>query len=347
MIKILHIAAHLGDGAGKAITGLSASDNKNRYFIYLLDEPQKMKWVDYARRHGIEVFWGDKALFDEKVVSADVTVFNWWECKANLVFLPKWCKMQGRKIVWAHQNGVYPPFPEGLVASCDKFLVTTPLTIDKYPQIGTVEENLVYGFGNFRIADFVPKTDYSIGTVFGIVYVGHCSYKRFPDNILDYFRAIITKIPNVNITMFGEISDDFRDDVQSSEIAEQIDLQGWVADVVSRMRNFDAGIYLVKDEIYSTTENSVVEYMASGAPSVISRNLPYKYLLEDGVSGFHAGTPGEFADCVYALYKDEHLRRKIGQGARKFCKKQYNAKKNLNKFVSACSEICKSELPPK
>ncbi|MDR0917881.1 MAG: glycosyltransferase, partial [Oscillospiraceae bacterium] len=293
-MNILHISAHLGDGAGKAITGLSASDGINKYACYLLDEPRKMKWVDFALENGIEVFWNDAEKLSNMLSVFDVVVFNWWECKITLEFLSVWeTLIAKRKIIWTHQNGLFPPFPAGLIESADKFLATTPLTIKKYPNIGTLEDNLVYGFGNFHIENFTPKNSYKISETLEIVYVGMSSYKRFPANIFDFFKAIIGRIPNVKFTLFGDYSDDFRNDVLSSEIANFFDLRGWVNDVIARIKEYDIGLYIIKDEISSTTENSVIEALSCALPIVISKIEPYEYLLEDGISGFLAKTPDE------------------------------------------------------
>jgi glycosyltransferase involved in cell wall biosynthesis len=335
-VKILHISAHLGDGAGKAITGLSASDKLNSYSCYLLDPPQKMKWVDFAEKHNISVFWNDKQKLNDLIKSADVIVFNWWECSATLAFFEKWKSLKAtRKLIWAHQNGLFPPFPDGLIKSADKFLVTTPLTLQKYPQIGNISDNLVYGFGDFSIDKFTPKSDYKISENINLIYVGLCSYKRFPSNVLEYFKAIIKKIPNAKITMFGEVSDDFRRDCELSEIAESLILKGWTSDVVSQIKNFDIGIFITKDDIYTTTENSIVESMASGLPVVISYNEPYKYLLENGVSGLFARLPDEFADKVYALSDDELSRIYVGNNAREYCALKYSAEANLRVFLKS------------
>ncbi len=41
LMKILHIAVHMGAGVGKAISGIALSDKVNEYNIFLLDEPFK------------------------------------------------------------------------------------------------------------------------------------------------------------------------------------------------------------------------------------------------------------------------------------------------------------------
>ena len=55
-MNILHIAAHLGDGAGKAIGGMAilvtVAGNKNR--IMLLQEPKKKNHVERCLAAGIE-----------------------------------------------------------------------------------------------------------------------------------------------------------------------------------------------------------------------------------------------------------------------------------------------------
>jgi glycosyltransferase involved in cell wall biosynthesis len=155
---------------------------------------------------------------------------------------------------------------------------------------------------------------------------------------LEYFKAIVKKIPNVKITFFGDTSEDFRRDCEISEIAESLILKGWTSDVISHMRNFDIGIFITKDEIYTTTENSIVEAMSSGLPVVISYNEPYKYLLEDGVSGLFARSPDEFAEKIYMLYIDENLRQNVGTESRKYCALKYSAEANLRVFLGACGE---------
>jgi glycosyltransferase involved in cell wall biosynthesis len=338
-LNILHICAHLGDGAGKAITGLSVSDKSNSYSCYLLDPPQKMKWVDFAVSHKLSVIWNDKSKLDELINSADAVVFNWWECRATLDFLSDWKSLKSsRKLIWAHQNGMFPPFPDGLIKSADKFLVTTPLTLERYPQIGNISDNLVYGFGDFSVDKFTPKADYKVSNNLSLLYVGLCSYKRFPVNVLDYFKAIIKKIPGAKITLFGEVSDDFRQDCEMSEITESLILKGWTSDVVSQIINFDIGIFITKNDIYTTTENSIVESMASGLPVIISHNEPYKYLLENGVSGLFAGSPDEFADSVSALSDDELSRIYIGKNAREYCSQKYSSDNNLKVFLRALEE---------
>ena len=57
-MKILHITAHMGGGAGKAIAGLAINCNKiagEEHKILLLESPQKLHYVEECKQSETEV----------------------------------------------------------------------------------------------------------------------------------------------------------------------------------------------------------------------------------------------------------------------------------------------------
>ena len=59
-----------------------------------------------------------------------------------------------------------------------------------------------------------------------------------------------------------------------------------------------------------------MEYMALGKPVVATRLPEQAALITQGISGFLADTPAEFADFVQELVRDQDLRRRMGEAAR-------------------------------
>ena len=54
LMRILHIAAHMGAGAGKAISGMAISDRENKHRILLLDKPEKSDHIMRCGQRGID-----------------------------------------------------------------------------------------------------------------------------------------------------------------------------------------------------------------------------------------------------------------------------------------------------
>lgn len=337
-MNILHLAAHMGDGAGKAIGGLAVLGNKSGKDIHrvlLLDEPRKTNHIDRCCAVGVEVLPRDAAEF--AINEADVIVLSWWGSSSMDTFLREFPNIPCRVMLWTHKNGFYdPPLSDALVRSCDKLLVTSPLTLENP---AWSDGTLVYGFGDFAPEKIPPKTDYSLNSdSFVIGYVGMPSYKRFPQNALDYMSKTISLIPDTVFVLAGEYSDEFKSDITLAGLADKVQLLGWTNDVLALLRTFDVFGYLLRSDSSATTENSVLEAMAAGLPVVMARKPVGKYLVRDGV-GFLADSPEEYAKNMLRIYESEDLRRTVGQAARKHIFTSCNASENLNYFQEACLKV--------
>lgn len=244
-----------------------------------------------------------------------------------------------RVAVWSHINGlVSPPLPPELVQNCDCLLATSPVTLEKF---GDLRRNaLVYGFGDFLPERMPFKDGYSLkNDEFVIGYVGMPSWKRLPRDFFDYCREAVRRIPNCKFIMAGEASDEFRQALSESGIAERFTLLGWVSDVAGLLLKFDVFGYLMCEDTSATTENSVLEALAAGVPAVVSRKPIGKYLFDDGVSGFLTDSPEDYGGILARLYADGQLRTRIGKAGREHAIRVYRADENLNRFNTACESI--------
>ena len=339
-MNILHITAHLGDGAGKAISGLAILGNRSGEHIHrilLLDKPLKRNHIIRCERNGVEILGITEAT--EAVTRADVVVLSWWGSAVMDSFLADFPYVPCRLVLWSHKNGYFdPPLPDALYDACDALIATSAYTLEN-PK-WRKKASLVYGFGDFDPALVPIRTDYStVGDRFIIGYVGTPGYKRLPFDCMLYYKAVIEAIPNVRFIMAGETSDEFRRDIFSYGIGQYFDLPGWVSDVPRILSTFDVFGYLMRPDSFATTENSVIEAMAAGIPCVVSRHPIGKFLIEDRISGFLVGDPQEYGTAMAMLYKDCELRRKIGEAGRAHVVQYCDSGKNLSDFCVVCSRV--------
>ena len=339
VMNILHIASHMGDGAGKAIGGITISgmESGHTHKVLLLDIPQKTNHIDRCRKAGVMFIPFAEA--EEAIAWADIVILNWWAGGIMDKFLSNFPDVPCRIILWSHKNGYYdPPLPQKLVDACDYLLATSPLTLEN--PSWAAKGSLVYGFGDFDPAAVSAKKDYSLSEgIFTIGYVGSPSYKKLPQDYLDFCRSVIRQIPNSRFVLLGETSDEIKRDVEQQELGQYFDFIGWVQDINDYLLSFDVFGYLLNPRTYATTENALLEAMAAGIPAVVSRQPIGKYLLDEGISGFLVDSPEEYGQVIMELYSDGALRKRIGEAGRNYtinhCKKEVN----LKSFNEACKTV--------
>ncbi|ACL22184.1 glycosyl transferase group 1 [Desulfitobacterium hafniense DCB-2] len=343
-MNIVHIASHMGNGAGKAIGGmaiLGKMSGENTHRIVLLDTPQKLNHIVRCRNAGVEVVEYDK--IQMVIADADVVVLNWWGGKLMDSFLEEFPDVPCRVVLWSHKNGYFdPPLPDLLINECDYLLATSPLTLENPNWCRNA--SLVYGCGDFQPELVLPKNDYAlIQDRFTIGYVGSPSYKKLPPDYLDYCNSVIRQIPNCHFILAGETTTELQSDILRCGMERYFTLAGWVSNVDALLRTFDVFGYLLHPHTFATTENAVLEAMAAAVPTVISRDPLGMYLLEDRVSGFLVGSPEEYGSIMRELYESETLRKLMGQAGRIRTIQTYRPSENFERFNIACSLVAQME----
>lgn len=336
-MNVLHIAAHMGDGAGKAIGGLAVLSQQrgDRHQILLLEQPRKHNHINQCKAAGIEFVPAREAPL--AITEADVVVISWWGSKTMDIFLHELPPVPCRILLWAHKNGFYdPPLPQNIVSTCDHLLVTSPLSFENP---AWREGTLVYGFGNFS-AETVPlKSDYSLSSeAFRIGYVGMPSYKRFPADVCDYLTAVLAEVSTAQFLFVGEYSEEFHTDLERAGLSDRTVLLGWVESPISLLPTFDVFGYLLRPDTSATTENSVLEAMAAALPIVMSREPVGKYIIGD-TAGILAQSPGEYAHAMRRLYQDHVLRQTLGRAAREKVLSDCSREGNYSRFQDACGRV--------
>lgn len=338
-MNILHIAAHLGDGAGKAIGGMAILDTAagNQTRIMLLQEPKKKNHIERCLAVGIE--FPTLENLETELAWADVVVLNWWGSSAMDVWLRSFPDVPCRVVLWMHKNGFFdPPLSTSLVSACDGLMVTSPFTQEKWP-----DACLVYGFGDFDPEPVPVKINYDkCDDSFVIGYIGSPSYKKLPADTVQYMRAVLRTVPQAKFVMAGETTEEFVHDLEMAELSSHIEMLGWVADVYGLMHSFDAFGYLLRADTFATTENAVLEALACGLPVVMPREPIGKYILGE-TGGVLIASPDEYAEAMKCLAESVDYRRQMGQQGRKRVLETSRGKSNAQNFQKYCKTVMEKE----
>lgn len=109
----------------------------------------------------------------------------------------------------------------------------------------------------------------------------------------------------------------------------EVENRQWRLDTeVQCFQELDIGLYPLNADNWSIGKSAfkAVQYGAVGIPTVGSPVGAVSSIIEDGVNGFLASTPDEWADSVVRLVQDPDLRRQMGTRARTLVESDYSTR---------------------
>lgn len=353
-MKILHITAHMGGGAGKAVAGLAVSCNrvsKEEHQILLLECPQKRYYIEECEQNGTNVFLCEE--FQEigsYIEEADIVVVSWWQHPKMAEFLAKFPKIPCRIALWSHINGcVYPYLPYELTEQMDAVFFTTPYSLEnpcwtkKQKEMVEQKHYIVSGMGDFKPALIVPKTDYRPKKSFTIGYIGTLNYAKLHADYFFYCQKVIEQIPDVRFLMVGDYELELTEKVKALRLESYFQFIGYAENVYQYMEQMDVMGYLLSSDNYATTENVLLEAMAFALPIVASNNRPEQYIIENGINGYLVHSAEEYVERIKELKQSWQLCEKIGSQARQRVIERCSVEGNREVFLQGLNQIMQKE----
>jgi len=112
----------------------------------------------------------------------------------------------------------------------------------------------------------------------------------------------------------------------------------------------DIGVYPLKDDEWSKGKCGfkAIQFMACGVPVVAAAVGVNREIIEDGVNGFLASTPGEWQAKLQRLLDDPHLRRRMGVAGRRTVQERYSVQVNAPRVADVlwqAAAIGRSTVP--
>lgn len=344
-MHILHIAAHLGGGAGKAISGIAIQGQQlfgDTHRILLLQRPEKTGYVRECRESGVAVdVWGGDCA---PLRWADVIVVSWWNHPATAGFLREFQLEKVPLVLWSHVNGCYyPMLPGAFAEEFDRILFTSPYSLENplwtRAERRRIQEKsaIVWGMGRFALEGIPSKTDYQNRGTFTVGYVGTLNYGKIHPDFTAYCKEACKRIPEVKFVLAGDRDAVLERDVRAAGLADRVTFTGFMADVPALMGGFDAFGYLLNPAHYGTTENVLLEAMACGLPVVALRQNVEQYIVPPE-AGVLVESAEEYAQRLEELWKNPARREELGRAARDHVLTRYHSGENTARFREACRQ---------
>ena len=313
----------------------------------LLQEPEKDGFVQLCRENGVPVrMWnGDTRPLEW----ADAVAVSWWDHPVMARFLRTFPRCPVRLILWCHVNGChYPHLPFSLAGAFDAVLFTSPYslqnpnwTAEERREIAARSE-IVYGMGDFRPQEIVPRVRAEGKNEFRVGYVGTLNYGKLHPDFVTFCRTVCESVPESRFVMVGDRNAELERDIAAAGLGERFTFPGYLSDVPAMLRTFDVFGYLLNPEHYGTTENVLLEAMACAVPPVVLRQNVEQYIVPPE-EDFTVGNPVEYGRRMAELYRHPDRAEELGRRAREHVLGQYDAEKNAERFHSACRKAAGEE----
>lgn len=346
--RVLHIAAHLGGGAGKAISGLAIG--LNAYFqneVVLLERPEQERYVDLCKVNNVDVkVVSSVHELVEHIKKSDYVIFSWWGHPLSYEVFKTLEETEAVVFLWSHVNGLhYPHLTPEFIDLFDGAFFTSGCTYENTSwskeQQTQIRDNseVVYGIGLFKPEDIPSKKSYRSEECVKIGYSGTINYSKMNAAFPQICSKLKEQIPNIQIYMYGLYDEtvycSFID--YDHALVDVMHFEGFVNDIESRLSELDIFCYPLNEQNFATTENALLEAMAAGIPVVVLNNPPERSIVTHGVDGLIAHDADETVEYVIKLAKDNSLAQSLGQRARKDLIERYNYLVNASK----CAEYIK------
>ena len=350
-MKILHIAVHMGAGAGKAISGMAISDKTNEHSIILLDKPEKYDHIKRCEQNGVIVkICPTLEEVREEIIKADVVVVNWWHHPLTYRTLMNIAAIPSRLVLWCHVNGLhYPELTPKFISCFDVCMFTSKKSFEN-EKWSTREKNaiyekstLVYGMGDFYPEEFPQKNDYEVrqGKI-RVGYVGSLDYAKIHPDFMGWLKAAVEINKDICFELAGDVTSGLRHEVMEQGLSEYVKFLGFREDVRELLIEWDAFIYLLNPYNFATTENALLEAMACGLPVIASDGTVERSIIEEGRDGILAGDRKSFAAELDRLSKSYKLRKTLGKRARADIIRKYDRIENCIRFDTAVGNAAKA-----
>ncbi len=349
-MNILHLTAHLGAGAGKAIAGLAIADRSNRHAIAIVEKPQKTNHIDRAISQGVPVYIcpDDKGIA-KLVRDADVVIINWWHNPEMYRVLSQISTIPCRLVLWSHLNGLSYPFMNyDFIERFDFCLFTSKACFENSTWTGEQRNRLlerseiVLGMGDFDPNKMEVKKNYKLSRPVSVGYVGSLDYAKIHPEYINWCESALQDI-DAELELYGDALEPIKRDIEKSSMNDRIKLCGFCHDVPRVLEKFDLFVYILNPQNFATTENSILEAMAAALPIIVSDGAPEKAIIDDRVNGMIVSSKETLKTAIRELIDNDDLREALGTEARKKVMEKYTVAENIARLDRALNKISHGE----
>ena len=335
VLRVVHLAAHLGGGVGKAHAAIRAVDPQAADHTYLLLEAARdRRYADAILATGAKVI---EAPAQHQILSlietADIVQIEFWNHPRLYEALARLPLPAGRYLFWSHISGLAPPLiAEGLTEAADIFVYTSACSLTR-PAGGDLRV-IGSGFG----LDHPPKRSKARGKLRG-GYLGTVDFvKMSPD-----FFSIIDAVegPDFEIAVYGAFDPEGSPAQAHAAMRhpDRVLMKGQTDDPAEALAGLDFFFYPLDRQHFGTAENALVEAMSAGLAPLVLDNPAECAIVTDGVTGLIAGNAQACAVSLARLLTEPRLREQLGEAAALEAAQRFRPEVSRDAFAAAYDEL--------
>jgi glycosyltransferase involved in cell wall biosynthesis len=333
-MRILHIAAHLGGGIGKAHAAIARELPRGiEQTFLLLEEPIDRRHADAVARRGDRVIVErDPVQIRALAVQSDIVQLEYWGHPLLNEYAHFGLVPSVKTVCWCHVSGLSSPaLPSFLVV--DRLVLTSDISLPVVPRKVRNRTSVInsgFGCAGVRSHSRPPRRKPTIA------YLGTVDFKKLHRGVFDAVDALdddMTPVP-----LWGHISPEVATCVAAMRHPERIELRGHTLDPVSALAEADIFFYPLRRDHYGTAESALVEAMSMGLVPVVFDNPAETKIVAHGKSGFVAHTIDECVSCLRRLVQEPSLREEMGASATREAKTKSPARA-ANAFVALWADL--------
>lgn len=186
---------------------------------------------------------------------------------------------------------------------------------------------------------------------FVLSYLGDTSLRRGTNLLIKAVSIIRDKIKNIKLVLVGGSSDDHYLIylTERHNLKEIVDFEGWQDfDLFPSYIKASSICFspLIKNRHHDTTyPEKLFNYMAIGKPVIVSNCRVQQRIIEEENCGlvFESGNVHQLCKCILKLYKNNELRKKMGENGKKAVLEKYNWDVTDRDFVDFYNKIQRSK----
>jgi glycosyltransferase involved in cell wall biosynthesis len=305
-VRVLHVAAHLGGGVGKAhaaINRVMPDEVVQTYAVVGEVFDWDRRHVDAIKKRSRVVLARSAQDVVDLAEGVEVVQYEYWGHPAldrvvELARLPSRVKT----VCWSHVSGLNPPLvPVELIKMVDQFVLTSKISLGLFPGYPVVES----GFGVERQVPRLLDAD-------RVLYLGTMDFKKMHRDI---FSAIDRMTRDVRVYFWGRPGEGVTEARGDMNHPGRAVFKGRTDDPSAVLAGAGVFFYLLRPDHYGTGENALVEAMSSGLVPIVMDNPAERSIVTHGTSGMTARTVDEAADHLAAVLTTPSERRRLSVGA--------------------------------
>jgi L-malate glycosyltransferase len=354
-IKLVHVTAHLGGGVGRALSRVAKYRAESKSAVVeerfiCLEKPEKLQYIDILRESGITVKIPEtQEEFDSQLLEADIVQLEWWHHPLVYAWMAKKQGPKMRLIIWAHTSGLhFPAIPKPVVHLPHAFLFTTPVSLSTsgtnlQDHISETKNfiGVVHSSGGF--SDIPHSTrNYTNGSM-QCGYLGSLNAAKLHPDILTYIQEV--KLADFSVNFFGDegANPKFSQMARTDEFSSRVKIRGFTKCPEIAFQEMDVFVYLLNPHHYGTTENALLEAMASGVVPVVMNNPVESSIVRHNETGLIVDSPQSFNKAIVFLQNNPDERQRLGRAASQDIRERFSLGKTIKNLTEYYLKVLQSE----